>query len=140
MIEDNIKVVENFYNAYNAHDFDAMDRLRAAGFRSDSTAGTMNIEQVRKYDQNLLTAFPDLNFEITLTVAEANYVAVHWIARGTHRGIFRTPSRVAVPPTGRQVEVPGSQTFEVKNGKITRNWFFTDMLGLLTQMGLMPQL
>ncbi len=140
MVEDNIRVVHAFYEAYNAHDLDAMDRLRVVEFVSESTAGSLNVERVHRFDQSLITAFPDLHFDITLTVAEGDYVVLHWTATGTNNGVLRTPSRVAVQPTGRKVSLVGSQTFELNNSKIIRNWFFTDMASLLAQLGLMPRM
>lgn len=138
MIEDNRKVAESFFVALNAHDLDALDRLRAADFQSDATPGRMDIELNRRYIENLISGFPDLRFKINLTVAQGDYVVVDWAAEGTHQGVFHTPSGASIAPTGGAAKMVGSHTFELKNGKITRSWFFTDMASLLAQLGLIP--
>ena len=45
------------------------------------------------YTQNFLTAFPGSKFEIVLTVAQGDYVVLHWkVGGGVHSGPLRTPS------------------------------------------------
>lgn len=140
MAEDNVKVVEAFFAALNRHDLNQMDQLRDTGFEGGTIAGTMNAERIHRYNETLVTGFPDLHIEINLIVAEGNYVVANWTLTGTHTGMFRTPSRVVIPPSGRSAKMVGSHTFEIRNGKIIRDWFYTDMVSLLAQMGLMPTL
>ncbi len=138
IIEDNVKVVETFFAALNDHDLNRMDQLRASSFEGGTIAGTMNAERIHRYNETLISGFPDLHLEINLTVAEGDYVVANWTITGTHSGMFRTPSRVAIPPSGRPAAMVGSHIFEIKNGRIVRDWFYTDMVSLLSQLGLMP--
>lgn len=138
MVEENIAVARAFFDALNAHNLDAMDALRTRDFESEASVGRMSFERNRRYNKNLITAFPDLHFEINLVIAQDDYVSVVWSAVGSHNGIFRTPSGVAIPATGREAKMTGNHTFEIKEGRIAHTWFFTDMASLLTQLGLMP--
>ncbi len=138
MVDDNRKIAQSFFEALDAHDLDALDSLRAVSFQSDAATGTMDIERNRRYIENLLTGFPDLHFEINLTVAQGDYIVVDWSAEGTHQGVFHTPAGASIAPTERTAKMVGSHTFELKNGKIAHSWFFTDMASLLAQLGLMP--
>lgn len=138
MVEDNVKVALVYFAALNAHDFERMDAMRSTNFVSDNPAGHLDLMRMRRYSETLVVAFPDLHFDITLTVAEGKYVALNWLASGTHTGMFRTPSKVAIPPTHRRLSLPGSHTFEISGGKISRMWFYTDMASLLMQLGLIP--
>ena len=48
---------------------------------------------------------------------------------GTHRGEL-----LAVPPTGRQVTVPGIGIYHVVDGQVAEEWIVRDLLGLLQQL------
>lgn len=138
--EENTKVAQAFYKSFNAHDLDAMVEMRAEDYEGEAPggAGPMNREQVRAYEQNFLTAFPDLHFDVTITVAQEDNVVVDWIASGTHTGPLGTPSGSAIEPTEKKATVPGSATYEIKNGKITRSMAYFDMASLLGQLGVLP--
>jgi predicted ester cyclase len=90
------------------------------------------------YLEGFRTAFPDLHFDVTLTVAQADYVVAHWRASGTHSGPLPTPAGDTVPATGKNVVVHGSATYELRGSKIYREYVFWDMTSLLGQLGLMP--
>ncbi len=134
----NTKVAQAFFDHFNAHDLDAVGRLQTDDFQSEATAGPMNKEQDRMYLQNFLTAFPDLHFETTLAVAQGDHVVINWAASGTHNGPLGTPSGGAIEPTGKKATVPGSSTYQIKDGKIARSATYFDMAGLLSQLGLLP--
>ncbi len=138
--EENTKVAQAFYKSFNAHVLDAMVEMRAEDYEGEAPggAGPMNREQVRAYEQNFLTAFPDLHFDVTITVAQEDNVVVDWIASGTHTGPLGTPSGSAIEPTEKKASVSGSSTYEIKNGKITRAKTHFDMAELLGKLGLLP--
>src|SRR4030067_577650 len=100
--------------------------------------GSLNKGQARAFQQGFLTAFPDLHFDVTRTIAQGDDVVLHWMATGTHTGPMRTPSGNTVPPTGKNGTQAGSSTIEIKNGKIARLWAFWDTGSLLSQLGLLP--
>lgn len=138
--QDNIKVAKASFDAWNAHDFSQLDALEADGLMVEGPGapGPMNKEQARMYNEGYLTAFPDIHFEVTRTIAQGDFVVVHWTGTGTHTGPMRTPSGGTIPPTGKKGMVSGSSTFEIKNGKIVHGWTYWDMTALLGQLGLMP--
>jgi steroid delta-isomerase-like uncharacterized protein len=138
--QENIKVAQAFFDHFNAHDLDAIGQLQANDFKSEAAggAGPMNKEQDRMYLQNFLTAFPDLHFEVTLAVAQGDHVVINWAASGTHNGPLGTPSGGAIEQTGKKATVPGSSTYQIKDGQITRSATYFDMAGLLGQLGLLP--
>ena len=63
---------------------------------------------------------------------------LNWVASGTHTGPLRTPTGASIPPTGKKAVVPGSSTYQFKNGKAVHTWVHWDMVTLLDQLGLMP--
>lgn len=52
---------------------------------------------------------------------------------------FHTGEMVGVEPTGKKVEVSGMEINYVENRRISESWTVSDSLGLVQQLGLMPQ-
>ena len=138
--QENIRILRASFDALSAGDLDRWSSFQADDYMADNSAapGSLNKEQARALQQGFLTAFPDLHIDVTRTIAQGDYVVVHWTTTGTHTGPMRTPSGNTVPPTGKKGTVFGSSTVEIKNGKIARVWAFWDTASLLTQLGLLP--
>ena len=81
-------------------------------------------------------AFPDSHHTIEDLIAEGDKVVTRFTWRGTHRGEF-----MGVPPTGRHVAVGGIWIHRVEDGRIVegREWGQLDWLGLLRQLGAVPE-
>lgn len=83
------------------------------------------------------TAFPDLQFEVTHLLADGDLVAVRGIQRGTHEGNFLG----MIPATGNEVEWTGIAIFRFnEEGKIAERWQNLDEMGLMTQLGVLPDM
>ncbi len=138
--QEHINVVQASYDAFNAHDLEKLSQLWAADFLAEQTGEPVpfNEEQHRMYLQSYLTAFPDAHIEVTLMIAQGDYVFVHWTGTGTHTGPLHTPTGSSIPATGKKVVLKVSETCELKGGKISRLWGFFDRVSLLSQLGLMP--
>jgi steroid delta-isomerase-like uncharacterized protein len=139
--QENVKIAQSSFDAINAHDNKRWSSLQADNSQqayAPGTSGPLNQEQSWAYIQGFLTAFPDLHFDTMHSVAQGDSVVLHWTGTGTHTGPLTTPTGNMIPPTGKKATVPGSTTFEIKNGKITRSWIYWDMVTLLGQLGLMP--
>jgi predicted ester cyclase len=69
-------------------------------------------------------------------LAEGDKVVTRFTARGTHQG----DSEDFGPPTGNRIEVTGI-TIErfSEEGKIVEDWTNFDALGLMQQLGLVPE-
>ena len=137
---DNIKVVKGNWDAINAHDVDALEKWEAPNFSvvAPGAPGPMNAAGNKAYLQGFISAFPDLHFDVARTVAEGDNMVTEWVASGTHKGPLVSPSGQRIPPTGKKAMTHGSNTFEVKNGKVTSVRTYFDMVELLGQLGLMP--
>ena len=53
--------------------------------------------------------------------------------RGTNLGPFR-----GMPPTGKKVEISGVSIGRFAGGKAIEGWLFSDSLGMLQQLGVIP--
>ena len=91
-------------------------------------------EGAKQYVTLLREAFPDLQFTVEDQIAEGDRVVTRWTFRGTHKGQFQ-----GMPPTGKQVTMNGSTTFRIANSKIVEGWNNPDLLGMLQQLGAVPE-
>jgi steroid delta-isomerase-like uncharacterized protein len=81
------------------------------------------------------TGFPDSQWTVEDMVAEGDKVAAHWTFRGTHRGDY-----IGIAPTGKHVVVTVTTFYRIADGKIEEIWGDADALGLMQQLGGVPQL
>ena len=81
------------------------------------------------------TAFPDSHHAVEDLIGEGDRVVTRFTWRGTHRGAF-----LGVPATGRRVAVGGIWIHRLEGGRILegRDWGQVDWLGLLRQLGALP--
>ncbi len=79
-------------------------------------------------------AFPDFRHVIEDQVAEGDKVVTRFRWSGTHLGSFGE-----IPATGRRVEVRGIEIYRIVDGKITEIWRLEDELGMMRQLGLLPE-
>jgi steroid delta-isomerase-like uncharacterized protein len=79
-------------------------------------------------------AFPDARGEIEEVVAEGDRVVVRWKTTATHLGEY-----AGAPPTGRTVAWSGVNLYRLQGGKVVELWQTADVLGLLQQIGALPE-
>src|SRR5215218_9370771 len=83
----------------------------------------------------LYTAIPDLHNDIENMIAEGDEVATFVTLSGTHTGPLRD-----LAPNGKQVSVKHSHWYRLANGKVAETWSVRDDLGMMQQLGAIPQL
>jgi steroid delta-isomerase-like uncharacterized protein len=93
-----------------------------------------NREGMKGFVSYLRHALPDVHFTVDDTVAEGDRVAYRWTATGTQQGEF-----FGAPPTGRPINVGGIIIARVDGEQIAEEWPVWDALGMLQQLGLVPQ-
>ena len=74
-------------------------------------------------------AFPDMRIEVEDMLAEGDRVATRWLATMTHDG----------PGGPKRVQLPGITIERFADGKVVESWRSMDMLGLMRQMGALPE-
>jgi predicted ester cyclase len=84
----------------------------------------------------LLVAFPDLTAQVLATVADADMVVVRFTLSGTNTGAYRYLGE----PTGRRAEWEAIAIFRMQEGRIVEIWGSADRMGMLTQLGILPEL
>lgn len=95
-------------------------------------------EGFRAFMQDFKTAFPDCTVNLTKQMVTEDGVISEFMARGTHRGPLGSPGG-AIPPTGRRIDYPVCEVWEVRDGKLARLRNYFDSASLMRQLGLMPE-
>ena len=81
------------------------------------------------------TAFPDFRLTVEDIIAEGETVTARWSCRGTHKGDLS-----GIAPTGKQVTISGVSIARFTGGKMAEGWVNWDALGLMQQLGVVPEL
>jgi len=81
------------------------------------------------------TAFPDLRMTVGEMIAEGDKVAYRLTVTGTHTGEF-----MGIQATGKRVTFTETHIDQIAHGKLVRHDGDFDQLGMLQQLGVIPQL
>jgi steroid delta-isomerase-like uncharacterized protein len=79
-------------------------------------------------------AMPDLQRTIEQQITEGDRVVTRFRDHGTHEGEL-----MGIPPTGRPVTLSGINIETVRDGRIAEVWHVEDLLGLMRQLGVVPE-
>lgn len=133
--QENKNVLRRLYAEFvDRGDARVLDEIVAPDFASDAVSAVRGAEAVKAIVLPVREAFPDLHHTIHELVAEDDLVAVRWTMKGTHRGAFS-----GLPATGKPVAFSAISIYRFKDGKIAELWAQVDRLGLLQQLGAVPQ-
>ncbi len=110
--------------AISVGDLDALDELMAPELAEEFKR---DVTEIRR-------AFPDYAGTNVDQIAEGEKVANRFVFLGTHLGEFE-----GVTPTGKRVEFIGHSIDRVVEGKIVESWVEVDMLGVMQQLGAVPE-
>lgn len=120
--------------AINKGNQDIVAEICADG-ATGSWSGLERPESVRDLVLRYREAVPDAHWTIEQQVAEGETLVTCFTARGTHRGAL-----LGLAPTRKPMEVPGVLISRLEGRKIAVIWAQADLLGLLHQLGVMPDL
>jgi steroid delta-isomerase-like uncharacterized protein len=136
--EENTALVDRYWaevwtagGAAAISDLLADDELHHWGIGGDTVGRAEFAERLAAF----LTAFPDFAIRADQTVAEDDLVAARWTATATQQGEW-----LGIPPTGNSVKYTGINIFRIACGQIAESWGEADHLGLLRQLGGLPDL
>ena len=136
-ISHNKNTVTSFVDAlFTKGDLGAIDEYLAADYvdHNPPLGRPGNREGMREAGAMIRAAFPDWHSDLGFCVEEGDLVVEKFTASGSQQGeIF------GVPPSGRTVTLPGINIWRVRDGRIVERWGQLDDLGLMRQLGLVPQ-
>jgi steroid delta-isomerase-like uncharacterized protein len=90
-------------------------------------------EGAKQFVMTYRKAFPDTQFTIDEQIAEGDRVVTRWTAHGTQKGELP-----GIPVTGKGATVSGMTVDRYVNGKIVESWGIFDQMGMLQQLGVVP--
>ena len=79
-------------------------------------------------------AFPDIRLTVKDIIAEGETVVARWSCHGTHKGELN-----GIAPTGKQFNITGVSIARFANGKMIEGFVNWDALGLMQQLGAVPE-
>lgn len=88
-------------------------------------------------DEGMLAAFTDNRLTIHEILVEGDAAVAHWNWKAMHTG---TSPSLGVPATGKEIELAGCSIYHFKEGKVVEQWEYSDLLGLLQQVGAIPEM
>ena len=138
--------VQRGFDAYNAHQsdphwLDYADTDFAEDCEVIDMPSGMILHGPAGLKQFLLgfsTAFPNSRGEVAIVFATEERAVIEVILRGTHTGVLHSPAG-DIPPTGRAFQLHACEVFQIRNRKIIRHATYYDALGLMQQLGVIPQ-
>ncbi len=139
MSENNKAIVRRLIEeVWNKGNLSLVDELFAPNYEHhDSSTPDLGRgpESEKKRAALYRTAFPDLRVTIEDIIAEGETVMTRWSCRGTHKGDLS-----GIAPTGKPVTISGMTVARVSNGKMAEGYVNWDALGLMQQLGVVPEL
>ena len=117
--------------------FDVIEECVAPGYVGHDPAEAEPIRGpagVRANFDKYIAAFPGGVVTVDDQISEHDNVATRWTGRGTHSGEI-----AGIAPTGRGVTVTGLTISKLEGGKIVEEWTTWDTLGMLVQLGAVPE-
>lgn len=133
MSEENKRVVRDMCKAvWDAANPDAAEQYFADDVRiHDAPPGIApGIEGLKQLVRTYTSAFSGFRVHIDDEVAEGDRVAYRMHFTGMHTGEL-----MGMEPTGKDIDVTGFYTYQVKDGKITDRWGLLDRPTLMQQLG-----
>ena len=138
MSHDNEKIIRAAYQVAEEQDVAGW----VAAFTEDGTFTDMSIpltyrgpDELGRTVEVYAKAFPDMHRELERFYVTGDIVVVQLRLQGTHLGPLETPAGT-VPPTGKRMDAPCCDVFELVDGKIKRFDCYAEGSVIARQLGL----
>jgi steroid delta-isomerase-like uncharacterized protein len=135
--EENKALVRRFFmEGPSRGDLGAADDLLAPNFTLHIPLPSQSgIEGMNDVITACRAAFEHLNVTVENMVADGDMVAARFSARGIHQGTF-----MGLPATGKSIIMTGIEIFRIEESKIAELCGEANLLGLMSQLGILPPL
>ena len=132
--ETNEGAVRSCFEHASSGNFDALQAILSPDYvvHPEEARG---VEGLTAMVQRYRAAFSGLNVTIEHQFSSGDYVATRTTIRGRHEGEL-----MGTPPSGRDVEFAGLTISRCRDGKIAEEWELIDTVGLLRQIGALPEM
>ena len=133
----NKEILHKAVDEYNKGNTEALYKIHADNHVYHASGGLeiTNKQAFIELDKLVRITFPDQQVFIEDLIAEGEMVAWREIFRATFKGAYQ-----GIPPTGKKVELTAICIQRFDRGKIIESWVARDILDMLQQMGITPQI
>jgi steroid delta-isomerase-like uncharacterized protein len=140
-MDDPKKVINKFVEElWNERRLDVADEIFAADcvthqLRSGDPdeAIARGPQAIKEHVASWIASFPDLRFNIEQMLAEDDRVATQLLAEGTHKGAW-----LGIPATSKKLRIRIFTIHRVVQGQMVEDWVIMESLGVLQQLGIVP--
>jgi predicted ester cyclase len=135
--ETNKALIETLMARMNAHDLEGACALAAEGLVNHAAIpeaqGRAGLERIAR---KVLSAFPDVKYEVKDLFAEGDRVVCRARMSGTHKGDLQFKN-LPLAATGRRVEADQIAIYRISEGRVVEYWSLRDDLAFMRQLGVM---
>ncbi len=138
------EVVRNFFvNLINTGNFDLIPDYFTEDWLLHNRADVHDVsyeglDGVAEWGNSFFAMIPDFSIDMdeskTWFVTEGDFVTARWTGVGTHTGDVP-----GIPASGNDVIITGAGIYRIEDGKIAETWFVVDTLGMMAQLGMIPE-
>jgi predicted ester cyclase len=132
--DDNQAAVRACFENASQGNFDALDEVVAPGYVLHPQ-DVQGVDGLKQMVEGYRSALSGLRVTIDQQLADGDYVATRFTISGTHDGDL-----MGAPPTGKDVAFTGITISRCEGGRIMEEWELTDTMGLLGQIGALPEM
>lgn len=117
---------------------DALDEVYADDYvwHRPPLPDVSGLDAVKESMRGMRETYSDLQISYDEMIAEGSSIAYRYTWRGHHTG--QSPT-LPIPPTGKEVTLVGTVVVHVEDGKIVEEFEFSDYLGFMQQLGVVPE-
>ena len=133
-------LVDAFHRVFNTRDWSEAASVLSPDVSSTAPGvGTVTgIDPFLEFAKGFAVALPDSRLEPDTITEAGDRVVCEGRYTGTHTGPLMSPQG-EVPPTGRKLNLPYVDIFDVAAGRIARHRTYYDQMDFAQQLGLMPE-
>ena len=139
--KDLIQTAHKVVDAFNTNDWEGMKQLMTADavYKEIGTQRTLkNPDEIIEALKGWKEAMPDAKGTVTNAFGNGNKVVQEVKWEGTQTGPFAGPAGT-IPASGKKHVTSAAWIADFEDGKIKESRQYFDMLGILQQIGAMPQ-
>jgi predicted ester cyclase len=137
-IEENKAIVRRIHEELNRGHLKIIEEFYDPAYVSHIGSRTSDLKGYRTYLENHHAAFPDWHTTIEDLFADIDYVIARVRERGTHKAPWKHHSMGRLEATHKVVESSRIIIRRFRNGKVVESWINADHLGMLHQVGAIP--
>jgi predicted ester cyclase len=137
-----LDVISEYVAALATGDSERMNSLRSPDFVLDFVHGDafedgpLSVTETEQFWPCWFAGFPEMDFEVTRTIAGDEVVVIQWIFTGTNSGPLEPPIfENRREPTGTTIRFRGVSIYDVNDGLIQRETMYMDLATLMVELG-----